>query len=219
MSQSVGSIIQVDNDDTDYFLSIGAFNTSYSELIDFKKKEINRVLTSQLYAVKVFSEIGTIFESSALSTNQKKYYIISFLTEESGNIYNFMIKLYNFYSINMETGNTREAYKYQSASKNKKIVSCFETYPSNYIYCFFVDNSNSFTVNMYQPTLNLQIVLSKSIDTTLNDAIHEDIFMKAIHLTENAGIFIYYKSFYYAYPIIQIKEWDGYSGLNNFKSF
>ena len=64
-----------------------------------------------------------------------------------------------------------------------------------------------------------QIVLSKSIDTTLSDAIHEDIFMKAIHLTENAGIFIYYKSFYYAYPIIQIKEWNGYAGLNNFKSF
>ena len=38
MFQSIGSIIHVDNDDPDYFLSIGAYNISYSELIDLKKE-------------------------------------------------------------------------------------------------------------------------------------------------------------------------------------
>ena len=74
---------------------------------------------------------------------------------------------------------------------------------------------------MYNLTfaLDLQKIFSKPIDSTTCSAGNENIFMKAINLTENTGIFLYYKNFSCMHPFIQIKEWNGDSNLNDFKSF
>ena len=212
MLQNVGSIIYLENDDSDYFLSIGAYNTSYSEIIDFKRNSLSRVLTSTLYYVKITSETGSIFEMKG--SENKKYYVISFLTVDY-----FMIKLYTFDTTDIGTGSTRIIFLYQRATNKKKSTSCFEAPPSNYIFCFFQDNNYYFTIYVYAATLSLTKLFGKEFDYASYIAGNENLFMKALHLTQNAGFYIYYKTLSNTFPTIQIKEWDEGSLLNDFNSF
>ena len=215
MLQNVGSIIYLENDDSDYFLSIGAYDTSYSEIIDFKRKTLSRVLTSTLYYVKITSETGSIFEMTRIGN--KKYYVISFITLDYSNYY-FMIKLYTFNKTDIGRGSTRVIHKYQQAT-SKKSTCCFEAPPSNYIFCFFQDNYYRFTIHVYDPTLSLTKLFGKEFDSASYVAGNENLFMKALHLIQNAGFYIYYKTISNTYPTIQIKEWNGGSLLNDFNSF
>ena len=130
-----------------------------------------------------------------------------------------MIKIYNFNSSNIEKGKTRVTYISEAASKTKRVASCFEAYPSNYIFCFFVDNNNFFRVNVYKPNFSIEKLITGDIDIASSNDGNEYIFMKALHLTENSAIFIYYKSILDTYPIIQIKQLDENFQLNNFKSY
>ena len=216
MLQNVGSIIYLENDESDYFLSVGAYNTSYSELIDFKKKTLSRVLTTTLYKVRIYSEIGSIFELKSIK--QKKYYILSFLTENSGKYY-FMFKLHFFNSTFIENGNYIVTTKFRLISNNIKISSCFEAYSSTSIFCFFQNTDYSFTIYVYQSDVELEKKAETVIDTGSYAVGNENIFLKAIYLTQYAGFFIYYKSTSYTYPRVQIKEWDGDDDINNFNSF
>ena len=221
MFENAGSIIQLENDDNDYFLSIGIHNSSsYTELIDFKNKAISRILTSTFYYVPIISKIGFLFElENGLSNNDnKKYYALSFLTRD-GRSYYFMLKYYYFTSNNIESGYIRVKHKYQTCTYKKKVSSCFQAHPSNYIFCFFVDDNYKYKLHIYEPTSEMDKKFEDNIDTGENADGNENLFLKTLHLKENVGIFIYYKSISYTYPIIKIKEWDGNNNLNDFNSF
>ena len=221
MFENAGSIIQLENDDNDYFLSIGIHNSSsYTELIDFKNKTISRILTSTFYYVSIISKIGSIFElENGLSNNDnKRYYALSFLTKE-GNTYYFMLKYYYFNSNNIVNGYIRVKQKYKTCTYNKKMSSCFQAHPSNYIFCFFVDSNFKYMLHIYEPTNEMNKKFEKDIDSGEFAEENERLFLKTIHLKGNVGIFIYYKSISYTYPFIKIKEWDGNNNLNDFKSF
>ena len=220
MRQSVGGIIRILNDDNDYFLSIGGYNTSYTELIGLQTKTYSRILTKTFYVFTVFSEIATIFEMTKESANidNKNYYIISFLSKNNNYCY-LMMKIFSFNSTNIITGNTREVFKFEYCSERRKIASCFETNPSNYVICFYLGNSYEFIVIIYAGYLNLEQIFIKDIDTGMEAVENENLFLKGIHLTKNVGFFIYYKGISYTYPFVQIKEYDGSDDLKDFNSF
>ena len=221
MFQNVGKMIQIVNNDTEYFLNIGGYNNSYSEIIDFEKGTISRVSTVAFYSINLYSEIGSIVEMTSMSsdTDKNHYYIFSFVTELDGKFY-FIVKIYYFNSTDIKTGYKRTTnIRYQICSNNKKSSSCFEAHPSHYIFCFFQDSNYGFTINVYDSTLSINRKLEKEIDNEPYAIGNENIFLKALHLTQNVGFFIYYKSISYTYPFIQIKEYDGNDELNDFNSY
>ena len=57
MFQSYGAIIKIENDESDYFINVGGYINSYTELINFKNNTISRIFTKNFYYYSVFSEM------------------------------------------------------------------------------------------------------------------------------------------------------------------
>ena len=208
MYDNIGAIIKLENDENDYFIIVGVYGTSYTELIDFKNRIINRMASNSFYRFPIFSEIGTIFEMSKDFSDNKKYYIFSF-TVLSESYYFYLTKIMTFNSTDISNGYSRIQYKTQFSSRLSKISSCFEAFPSYYIFCFCLDSEFNFKVFIYDSTLELDIKYSNYIDSTSEEEGDQNFFLKALHLKENVGFFLYYKTIIYLYPFIQIKEYDG----------
>ena len=220
MYENVGAIINLENDENDYFISVGCYYTSYTELIDFKKGTISRIQSGPFYHFPIYSDIGTIFEMSKefYENDSKKYYIFSFISYYEG-FYLFMTKIMCFNPTDISNGFTRITYKTEFTTNFGKIASCFEAFPSYYIFCLFLNDEYKFKVIVYESNLNLDEKYSKTIDFTSEEEGNENFFLKTLHLKENVGFFLYYKTIDCSYPFIRILEYDGNENFNNFNSF
>ena len=83
--EGTATSVQFENDDKDYFLSIGN-KDAYTELIDYKSNTITRKASKDFYDMYITSEFTSIFPLTrdTLDDDQKKYYFISFLTSSNG---------------------------------------------------------------------------------------------------------------------------------------
>ena len=218
--EGTATSIQFENDDNDYFLSIGN-KDSYTEIIDFKRNTITRKLSKEFYYMYIITEITSIFPLIRTKTNddQKKYYFISFLTYDLDRTYYFMCKIYYFNSTDISNGYERVVNTYYISAK-RKISNCFQSPTTFYIFCFFQNIYLSFTIILIEPKLELPSKLIKNIDLGEDSTENEYIFFKGIYLINNAGFYLYYKSIS-SNPTIAIKEWDGNSEINdyNFEKF
>ena len=78
----------------------------------------------------------------------------------------------------------RHVYKNDRCAK-RKITSCFQSYSTFYIFCFYQSNNYEFIIIIYEPQLNLPQLLKMSIDTGESGDENEFIFFKCIHLVNN----------------------------------
>jgi len=216
--EGTATSVQFENDDNDYFLSVG-INDSYIELIDHKKNIITRKLTKEFYLDSIVSEISSIFPVKIINATNysQKYYFLSFLTF-SNNAYHFICKIYYFNSTDI-------AHGYESVANldlrtiNRKIISCFQSPTSNYIFCFYQNILSLFFIIIIQPTIQLNLEQMIQIDIGDTYGNNEYVFYKGINLINNVGFYLYYKSIS-SYPTIAIKEWNG-EEINdyNFQNF
>ena len=212
--ESISSIIYLENYNNDYFLNIGLNENSYTELIDFKNKNVSTILTSKYNINSIYSEIGPIFKLA--QNNSNNYYFIALLTKKN-DIFYFHKNLYIFNSTILNVDN-KKIHKVYKVSSGKKMVSCYEDINSTYIFCFYQDKDNYFKIGIYGP---ISLVVKKAFEIDQAEYLDENIyiFLKYIYLVKNVGFFIYYKSVNYKYPVIQIKEWDGNKTINDYKFF
>ena len=166
MYENVGAIIKIENDENDYFINVGGYETSYIELTDFKKGIINRMLSESFYRFPIYSKIGTIFEMSKEfnQNDSKKYYIFSFISY-SQSFYFYLTKIMSFNSTDISNGYTRIIYQTDFSTSFGKISSCFEDLPSYYIFCLFLDREYQFKLVVYESTLELSYKYSNKIDS------------------------------------------------------
>ena len=212
--ESISSIIYLENYNNDYFLNIGLNENSYTELIDFKNKNVSTILTSYYYTNSIYSKIGSIFKLT--QNNSNNYYFVALITQKNDTFY-FLRTLYSFDSTILNADN-RITDKVSKVSSGKKMVSCYEDINSTYIFCFYQDKGNYFKIIIYDP-ISLEDKKAFEIDQAeyLDENIY--IFLKSIYLMKNVGFFIYYKSINYKYPFIQIKEWDGDKIIKDYKLY
>ena len=215
--EGIATYIQFENDDNDYILSIGN-KDGYTEIIDYKKDTITRKLSKDFYFMYITSETASVFPftGTTLNDDNKKYYFISFLTYLD-NIYYFMCKIYYFNSTDISKGYERVKNTYYTSS-NRKISTCFQSPTSNYIFCFFQNNSFFFNIIVIEPNLELTCKLIKNIDLGEDSEENENIFFKGIYLINNTGFYLYYKNMS-SDPIISIKEWDGINEIKDYNNF
>ena len=177
-------------------------------------------MAKEFYLDSIVSEISSIFPVKIINaTNYKqKYYFLSFLTF-SNNVYRFICKIYYFNSTDI-------AHGYESVANldlltiNRKIISCFQSPTSYYIFCFFQNILSFFFIIVIQPTIQLNLEQMIQIDIGDTYGSNEYIFYKGINLINNVGFYLYYKSIS-SYPTIAIKEWNGEEKVNdyNFQNF
>ena len=222
--EGTATSVQFENEDNDYFLSIGN-KDSYTEIIDYKRNTLTRKLSKQFYYMYIITEITSIFPLIRTTTDddQKKYYFISFLTYDLVSAYFFMCKIYYFNSTNITNGYERVTNTYYQSAK-RRISNCFQSPTTLYIFCLFQNNTLYFNIIVIEPKLELPYKLIQNIDSgedsTENEYINEYIFLKGIYLINNAGLYLYYKSIS-SNPTIAIKEWDGNAVIKdyNFEKF
>ena len=156
--------IQIANDDNNYFLSIGN-NNGYAEIIDYKKNNVHFISSSTFYYMKIVSEVGSIFLMTKYpsDSDQKKYYILSFITYLRGGYY-FMVKIYYFTSPDISNDYIRVVYKMYECA-NRRIASCFQSSTTYYIYCFYQKTNFEFFAAVYKPALALTLLKEKKIDS------------------------------------------------------
>ena len=135
-SEGAAAAVQLENDDNDYFLSMG-ISPEYSEFIDYKGKTLTRKITSDFYIVPAVSEVSSIFlmTKTPKDDDKKKYYILAFITSSDNKTYYFICKIYYFSSTNINSGYTRVVFK-PFRSANRRIASCFQSPTSLIIFCF-----------------------------------------------------------------------------------
>jgi len=215
--EGTATSIQFENDDNDYFLSIGN-REAYAELIDYKRNTITRKLSKDFYYVYIVSEISSFFPLTIIpidNNDHKKYYFVSFLTY-TNNLFYIMFKIYYFNSTDITNGYERVIRIYYT-SANRKIASCFQSPTTYYIFCFFQNFYIYFEIIIIEPTLKLDYKYSQVIDKGEygDEYANEYIFFKVVYLINNVGFYLYYKSIS-SNPIIAIKEWNGANQINDY---
>ena len=218
--EGTATSVQFENDDNNYFLSIGN-REAYTELIDYKGNTLTRILSNKFYYVYIISEFSSIFPLIITPkdiNDNKKYYLIPFIILYE-DYYYFMCKIYYFNSTDITNGYERVA-KTDYLSANRKIISCFQSETTYYIFCFYQNLYLFFHIIVFEPTLELDSKIDMAIDSGENGDDNEYIFFKGIYLINNAGFYLYYKSIS-SNPIIAIKEWDESDKIEdyNFNNF
>ena len=216
--EGAAAAIQIANDDNNYFLSIGN-NNGYAEIIDYKNNNAYMKLSSKFYIVTIVSEVGSIFLMTKYpsDSDQKKYYILSFITIMSSEYY-FMVKIYYFTSPDISNDYKRVVFRFSKCA-NRRIASCFQSSTTYYIYCFYQKTNFEFFAAVYQPDLELTMLKEKKIDSGDSGTDNEYIFFKCIYLVDNVGFYFYYKSISSTTPSIAIREWDLHELFKEYKKF
>ena len=216
-----GEIFVIIIDNKEYLLSIGKGDNKYAELYDLKNLETK----SQVLA-NTFLKATTMINIRGSSTNFIKdginYILFSFIDNyNNDNI--FTLKLFYFSSTDIINTNPIKN-SYSLSVTFGKSVSCFIT-DSNYIICIFIKHfylikANIF-IGVYKSDLSQKIIeMQTSYDQT--DLSYKfEYFLKCIHLEQEAGVFIFYKStlnIMDSYPTLIFKYFNGISSINDYFS-
>ena len=189
-------------DQNEYLLSLTKDHSKNIELYDFEndriyEKEI-KVFFNYLYFCTLKSN------AIKITQNNINYYIIGINGRSSGISY-FELTKFLFQSKDIENDNP---IKNSSKSLGSEIRSnsCFETSKKN-IICFYQDNNYNYVMKVYDYDLD-----EKNYENLAQGNSYIDVFYKAIHFNEEAGVFAYYiDGQTNSYLYIKFKNYDNSS--------
>ena len=189
-----------ESDKKEYFLSLSV-NNGYTELFDFENNKVFTLKTNNFYSSAIYSESGSILQ---LKTNNSSnyYYIFSFIIIEN-NTYYFELKEYMFVSLDISSVGFSMLSTIKVESSDRRIVSCYET-ENHKIVCLYQNKDYIFVISVHSRDLAIiaKRVLSFEVETTKNNT----IFFKCIHLKKEIGVFVYFISSSFNYPVISLEE-------------
>ncbi len=177
--------------------------TQYIELYLFDENVINQKQFKTLFGNEMENFRGSAF---TYILNNVNYVIIAYKTSRTSTNY-FKVKRLNFKS--KEFSGTNPVVEEFTTEANPKVsISCFPTV-SNYIICSYIEpitkdfiTTNSFTIIALNTELKKQGILTFSNEVN-SDA---SVFVKCVHLKEEAGAFVYYNA--NNYPFFLFKKFN-----------
>ena len=208
------------NENKEYLISVG-FDNQYIELYDFDSNTvISQVPTTNFFG-KTISGVGATVINYKLNENGKiNYYtLFGFISDN----YFYLKKMY-FSSIDIIGNNpikTDESFSQRFIKGNtvscfitdSKIIICFNLILEGVIYQFHIIALNQNLEKLKTKNLNYHMISDYSY------------FYKCIHLIEETGVFIFYRSQHVAInmikkPLIMFKTYDSDSkSFSNYLSF
>ena len=204
------------NNDSLYIISFGKGNC-FTEIYDFKNHTVYQKLSTDLVGYSPASYYPDIISLNFKESGEedKYHYLFSTLVLSNG-VYYMVFQKYIFYSKDISFSENYERLvekKYESS--NRRVISCFETI-SFKIVCFYQDKSYYFSIIIFKN--DLQKLNAFNIEEELNINENEkDIFFKSIHLKEEAGAFLYFRSVQIYNPIIVFKYYcENGDSLNDY---
>ena len=203
--------INLANDDKEYIIGFGN-NRVYVEIYDFQDN--NNIIIYKRDGATFFKTEYNPFQRAAIFNlkNSPDYYIISIIAQapSSNGKKSFYIMKLLFTSLDI-TGYSPIIASDRKDSADIKMSSCFET-GNNYIFCFYLDNSDNYVAIVYDST----ITEKKSSSIASNMAHSSSVFYKCVHFTGEAGAFLYYNEF--TDIEIQFKKYESDNIENYFNS-
>ena len=167
------------------------------------------------FGESITSEVGTFIKAKSHQSNEIFDYIISFIYEKDDVNYFYIIRC-SFLSNDLSRAYNKLFSKEQTNS-NRKITSCFQTV-SQKIVCLYQYSDLTYNIIVFDEVNNRQLITA--LDTGEN-YLYGDIkvYFKGIHLKEEIGIFLYYKSITYTNPILSLKYVNSNLGMTTYKSY
>ena len=185
----------------EYFLSL-SINNGFTELFDFENNKIFALKTNTFYSSIIYSGIGSILQFKT-NNNSENYYIFSYIINEN-NTYYFELKKYIFLSLDISSVGFSMKSKIKYESSDRKIVSCYETEHQK-IVCLYQNLNYEFKISVHSENFKLIAVSTLGIEV---EGQNNTIFFKCIHLKNEVGVFIYFNSILFDYPIMSLKEFN-----------
>ena len=197
----------------EYLLSYSRLD-GYIELYDFENKNMSFMKTENFFNVSIYSEVGTFIKANTHQSNVTFDYIISFIFYKNDK-YRFTVIRCAFLSNNISKSYNK-LYVKEKTNANRRISSCFQTV-SQKIVCLYQHNDFRYLM------LVLDLINDKQFNTTLDSGENtvNDIyaFYKGIHLKNEIGFFIYYKSINYKNPQFSLKYVNSTLGMNTYRYY
>ena len=219
--ESAVSIIQISNNNNNndklYILNIAKskYNT---ELYDFEENFIYENTTSNFTGNRSEAIVSDLIELNYKENGENNFYYLYPALINKDNRFHMSFQKYIFYNKDItKSSNYLKVNEKTYITTNRKIVSCFETKLYR-IVCFFQTLQSDLLkysiviLNQNLEEINLNII---DEEDKVND--ETNIFYKTIHLKEEAGVFIYYKSLLIYNPIIVFKYYNERS--NNLEDY
>ena len=198
----------------EYLLSISRLD-SYIELYDFENKNMSFIQTNDYFNVSIYSEVGTFIKANSYQSNENFDYIISFIHKEDKKYYFYIIRC--AFLSNDISKSYKKLYAKEDIVPNRRMCSCFQTV-SQKIVCLYQYKDLRYFIMVFDEINNRQF--NTTLDTGENIlTTDKQIFIKGIHLKDEIGVFIYYKSTNYTNPLLSIKYVNSTLGMSNYKQY
>jgi len=198
----------------EYLLSFSRLD-GYIELYDFENKNMSFIKTENFFNLTITSEVGTFIKAKSYQSNEIFDYIISFIYLKE-DIYNFYIIRCAFLSNDLSKSYQR-LFSSTKINSNRKISSCFQTV-SQKIVCLYQYNDLTYNIIVFDEINNMEYDTILDIgENNIDDDIR--VFYKGIHLKDEIGVFLYYKSISYTNPILSLKYVNSTLGMSAYKNY
>ena len=183
----------------------------YVEIYNLEDKNFTKYKTSEMLG-NIVSDSFIITKAPDESDTNNYYYLLSYVEYSSNTYYNYIRKIYFSFDNNQGYVLGREIESEEGGEH--KIICGFYTENSIYISMYFSKHSY-IRVKTYNSD-NTKIVKSTIYKPSNYNA---NIFFKGIHLKEEIGFFIYFKSDVINYPSFSILQCDNKLNLTTYLSY
>ena len=217
--EAEGAIIKLSTaESNEYFMSISKLEMN-AEIIDFNTGTIyfkSTAAFTYMYEVKTLRHAFIPLES----IRPNYYYLFGFIGTASNVAENkIYFQKHKFSSLtNFGLINQQDATKNQKINAYGREVSCFQTTANKLIICFYLTKVTTYSgYGYYQANTKYYFNLLKyksdltddktlTIESSINN---EKLFLKCIHLKDDAGVFVSYETkTNKIYPFILFKDYD-----------
>ena len=217
--ESEAGLIKVNSEDInykdkEYIITIGKGSTS-TEIFNYNDldEEIQKFKTNDFLGYTSQTYIG----STIILTEEGKHYFIFALIKGGSGGYFFSIVKFKFI-IQLGTNQisyTKEAFKEDYETANRRMVSCFITENKTIVCFYFSKLEYKYAISI----LNTSIEKVKEEDVLLESTTDSKyLFYKCIHFKKEIGIFVYYLGNDGESPKIKILELKENYSLDNYIS-
>ena len=217
--ESEAGLIKINSEDDnykdkEYIITIGKAS-SCTEIFNFNNldEDIQKYTTDTFLGYTSQTYIGTTIN---LTENGKHYFIFALIKESSSQYYFSIVKFkFTIQSGTNQISYTKEAYKEDYQTANRRMVSCFITEKKIIVGFYYSKTENKYAISLLNTTIQKVKEEDYLLETTTES---KYLFYKCIHFKKEIGIFVYYLGTDGESPKIKILEIKENYSLDNYIS-
>ena len=217
--ESEAGLIKINSEDVnykdrEYIIAIGKAS-SCTEIFNFNNldEDIQKFKTNDFLGYTSETYIGSTIN---LTENGKHYFIFALIKESSSQYYFSIVKFkFTIQSGTNQLSYTKEAYKEDYQTANRRMVSCFITEKKIIVGFYYSKTENKYAISLLDTTIQKVKEEDYLLETTTES---KYLFYKCIHFKKEIGIFVYYLGTDGESPKIKILEIKENYSLDNYIS-